>query len=142
MAYAYSSRYNENVHKTRRGQIALSTVILIGGVSIMIGVGIMVLVSSFLNSSYGYQAAERALAVAHSGSNDALLRLLRNKDLSGTYTITLKDGTASVTVTQGSGSATIVSQAVVSGYKRKVRTMVSINPVTGEVSLLSSSIAL
>ncbi|MFH1246260.1 MAG: hypothetical protein V1489_00605 [Candidatus Liptonbacteria bacterium] len=130
----------------RRGQVALSTVILIGGIAIIIGVGLVYLVSSFLNSSFGYQSAERALAAASSGTNDAMLRLVRNKDFqSSGYSIAVGSYSATVAVSQDNpvpGEATIVSQSVVSNYKRKVKTVVSVDQVTGEISILSSLITL
>ena len=48
----------------RRGQATLSLVFLVGGIVILIGVTLSVLVISLINSGYGFQAANRALARA------------------------------------------------------------------------------
>jgi hypothetical protein len=129
------------VNELRRGQAALAMTTLVGGFCIFVAVALAFLVFSFLNSSYGYQAAERAFAAASGGTSDALLRLQRNKDLDETYSLAVGDYNVSVTVTKDvpdNGETTIDSQAVVSGYKRKIRTVVNVNAETGEVSLRSS----
>jgi uncharacterized protein (UPF0333 family) len=129
-------------HLLRRGQAALSFVFLVGSIVVLVGVTVGFLASSFVNSVYGFVAAQRALAVADAGARDAHLRLLRNKDLSNTsgYSVPLGGDTASVTVTQNSpatGLVTAVSTATVSFHTRKLQLVFSVASSTGQVRLIS-----
>lgn len=129
-----------------RGQAALTMVLLVGGLSVFVGLGLAFLVASFMNTSAGYQASERAAAIAASGVSDALLQLARDKDFASSGYAVAADGySASVTVTQGipaAGNATIVSQATVSRYKRKMETVVAIDGETGEATIVRSQFQL
>lgn len=124
------------------GQAALSLVFLIGGVLVLIGVTLSFVVISFLNATYGFQAANRALGVATAGVEDALLQLARNKDFSvpSGYSMPLGAASAAVKVTQGApaaGLATILSQAVVGSHERKLQVVVSVSAATGRVHVVS-----
>ncbi len=106
------------------------------------GVTLGFLASSFVNSTFGFTAAQRALAIADAGARDAYLRLLRNKDLSSPsgYTMPLGTDSALVTVTQGSpatGLVTVVTTATISFHTRKVQFVASVTSSTGQISLVS-----
>jgi len=127
---------------SKRGQAALSFVFLIGVIVLSIGVAVAFLANSFLNSGYGYQAANRAMAVASAGAEDALMRLARNKDFSSvsSYSVPVSSSSASVTVNQNSpaaGQAKIVSSATVFFQQRKIQVVVSVDGTTGQISLIS-----
>ncbi|MBI2888636.1 MAG: hypothetical protein HYY10_01805 [Candidatus Liptonbacteria bacterium] len=127
---------------TRRAQAALSFVFLVGSIVILIGVTLGFLASSFVNSTYGFTAAQRALSIADAGARDAYLRLLRNKDLSSPsgYAVPLESDSAQVTVTQDSpttGLVTVVSVATISFHTRKVQFIASVTTSTGQISLVS-----
>ncbi|MBI2623602.1 MAG: hypothetical protein HYW65_03445 [Candidatus Liptonbacteria bacterium] len=124
------------------GQAALSFVFLVGSIVILVGVTLGFLASSFVNSSFGYTAAQKALTLADAGIRDAKLRLLRNKDLSSPsgYSMPLGDGSsAQVTVTQNSpstGLVTVVSTATLSFHTKKIQAIFSVTSSTGQVSLV------
>lgn len=108
----------------------------------VIGVSLTFVVLSFITSGYGFQSSNRALAVAAAGVDDAIIKLVRNKDFSAAspYDVPVGTYTASVTVAQNtpvSGQATIVSTAAVAAYKRKIQAVVAVNPTTGQVHLIS-----
>ncbi len=129
-------------HWPERGQAALSLVFLIGGIVLAIGISLAFVVLSFINSSYGFQAANRALAAATTGAEDALLKLVRDKDFSAAspYTISVGGQTASVTVTQNSpatGQAKILAWATVSRYQRKIQVIAAVASSTGLVNVVS-----
>lgn len=131
----------------KSGQATLTTVLLIGTLTVFVGASLTFLVFRFLNASFGFQASERAFAAASGGKEDALLRLARDKtfEAPGGYTVSVGAYQATVTVTQNSpvaGEATILSRAIVSGYERKLETIVSIDTRTGEVSVRESHITL
>ncbi|MBI4085509.1 MAG: hypothetical protein HY432_03340 [Candidatus Liptonbacteria bacterium] len=131
-----------NFSFSRKGQSALSFVILVGLITLSMGVTIALLSSGFINSGYGFQAANHAIALAYAGAEDALMKLARNKDFSSpsAYSVPVGSESASVTVTQNSptsGKATIVSTASYSFWQRKVQTIVSVNSTTSEINVIS-----
>ena len=127
---------------SRRGQAALSFVFLIGIMVLSIGVTVAFLAASFLNSGYGFQAANRAMAVATAGAEDALMILARNKDFTSVspYSVPVGGDSASVTVAQNSpvvGQAKIISSSSAFFQQRKIQVVVSINGTTGQATVVS-----
>ncbi len=88
----------------KRGQAALSFVFLVGIIILSIGVTVAFLAASFLNSGYGFQAGNKAMALASAGIEDALIKLVRNKDFSSVspYSVPIGNDSASVTINQNS----------------------------------------
>ncbi len=124
----------------RKGQAILSLIFLIGGIVVLIGLTLAFLATSFVNSVYGYRAAQRAGAVAASGAYDALMQLARNQSFSSPgYALTVGSDSATVAVTQNSaaGTATIVSAATVSLSTKTVRAVVAENTSTGQTFVVS-----
>ncbi|RJQ29859.1 hypothetical protein C4571_00345 [Candidatus Parcubacteria bacterium] len=126
----------------RGGQTALSFVFLIGAIVVLIGTTLAFLTVSFVNSSFGFQASQRAAGIAFSGASDGVFQLVRDRnfaDVTG-YVVPVGGDSAVITVTQNSpvsGQATIVSTASASIYQRKVRVVVSVHSTTGQVTVLS-----
>lgn len=132
--------------ESRRGQAALSLVFLTGGIIVLIGVSLAFLAISFINSSFGFQSANKALAAASAGVNDAMLQLTRNKSFVKScfdnYCVpsSCVQGDAAVAVTQNSpspGLVTIESQATSFVSQRKIKAIVSVNASTTQVNLIS-----
>ena len=132
----------------RKGQAALSLVFLTGGIIVLIGLSLAFLAISFINSSFGFRSANKALAVASAGVNDVLLQLVRNKAFpSQSYCVPsppptppCDKGSANVTVSQNipsSGLVTIESQATSFASRRKIKVIVSISSTTTQVNLVS-----
>lgn len=126
----------------KKGQAALSFVFLIGVIIISIGATLAFLAASFLSSGYGFQAANRALAVASAGAEDGLVKLVRNKDFSAptAYSVPVGSDSANVTINQNapvSGQATIVSSATIFFRQRKVQVVAAINSTTSKVDVVS-----
>jgi hypothetical protein len=124
------------------GQAILSLVLIVGGIVAFVSVTLAFIVLNFVNSSSGFVKANRALATASAGIQDATLRLVRNKDFTSPtpYTISLGPYSAAVTVVQGSpnpGQVTVVSDAIVSFYERKVQAVFAVGSSTGETQLIS-----
>lgn len=130
------------------GQGALYLVLLVGGTSVLVGVTLAFLVSSLAITTGGSQAANRALATASSGARDAMIQLIRNRSFSpGTYCSpefscppVVPDGVAQVTVERDqpfAGYLRITSRGSFRGNQRKIEAVVTINPTTSEVTLVS-----
>ncbi len=123
----------------------MALVFLIGSIIILLGVTIALLVSSSIDTSYGYQNVQAAEGVATAGAEDALLQLDRNVCFSPSpnpYTLTVGSSTASVTVTQSNpstctGTITVLSTATVTNRTRKVNVTVVQDPITGQLELTS-----
>lgn len=128
----------------KAGQAALGMVLLIGGVIVLIASTMAFLVFSYLNSTFGYQASQRAYAAAASGADDGVMRLLRNKDFSSAgYSLPVGSSTATVSITQNSPASrqvTIDSQATVSFYSRRIKTIADVNATSGEVTVISRTL--
>ena len=124
-----------------RGQAFLALILLIGGIAVLVGLTLAPLVSSFVDTGYGYQSSVQAEAVANSGVEDALLQISRNADFfSSGYSVAAGSSTATVAVTQDSPSAglvTILSTATVSNRTTKVNVVVAVNASTSQATVVS-----
>jgi hypothetical protein len=132
---------SRSMFRDSSGQVVLSLVFLIGAIIVLAGVALAFLVISFINSTYGYQIAERAKAAAASGVYDALLRLDRNKDLASSgYSVPVGADSAVVSVVQGAPSAGLVTVTSVSTIllrQRRIRAVVSRDSISGFISVVS-----
>ena len=134
-------RKNNLSKKDATGQAFLSTVLIIGGVLIVIAAGVAVFAATFVDSGYGLQASNRAESVATAGANDAYLRLVRVSSFSfpGGYPVSMPEGNATVFVTQNSpvaGEVTVTSTVTIGGRTRKINAVFGINSSTGQVTSL------
>ncbi len=84
--------------KFTRGIAALPLVLMIGSLITEITVALMV--SNFLltQSEAGLSASSEAFLAAQAGYQDAFMRIIRNKEYSGSYTLTFPDSAVDVTV--------------------------------------------
>ena len=144
-------RINYNLQPTTynlfRGQAALSLIFLIGGIALLVAITLSLVAINFLNSTFAFQSANRAMAFATSGAEDALVQLNRNSSFAspGGYTVPAgcEVGTANcatVLVTQnspGANQATIMSTATSFASQRKIQVVVSIDPNTGQLNMVS-----
>lgn len=119
----------------------LPLVIMIGLVIVELGVAMAFLVYFSNLSSYGTRLAQEALFGARSGVNDAILRIIRNKDFMGTYSsITVGRATVTVSVVKDqpdTNQTTITSTGIALIRQKKYQAVVSIDPNTATVSLVS-----
>lgn len=119
----------------------LPLVIMIGLVIVELGVAMAFLVYLSNMSSYGTRLAQEALFGARSGVNDAILRIIRNKDFMGTYSsITVGRATVTVSVVKDqpdTNQTTITSTGIALIRQKKLQAIVSIDPNTATVSLVS-----
>ncbi len=128
--------------QSRKGQGFLAVVLLVGGVVVAIGAFLAFLAFSSTDSSYGLQSSQGAEAAASSGAEDALLQLARNGSFSNTsgYSVQVGANTAIVTVNQNTpstGFVTVLSTATVSQRTKKITVVLSENPQTNQVTVVS-----
>lgn len=114
-----------------RGIVSLATVLVIALFLFSIGILIGVQSGSSIFAGFAGQNAEIAQALAEAGIQDGTLKLARDQDYAGSYTLTQTDGsTIDVTVTQGSPvviSATSTVSQPLGILKRSVRASVTID---------------
>lgn len=115
-----------------------------GNVSIML-VLIIILLSTLTTAAVGLAISttrdtttmtlgERALTVAESGAENAILSLLRNPSYTGESNLSIGPGSATITVT-GSSPLLITSTGVVGDITRAIRVQATI--VAGQLTVAS-----
>lgn len=127
--------------KSEKGQIALPIVLLIGGIVVEIGIISASFSYILISSGYGERLSAIALAAAHSGIQDAFLKLARNKDIhisSSAYDFPYSLGRpttkAKVKVEKlGAGRRKITSTGEALLRKRKLEGFLSVNETTGKL---------
>lgn len=119
----------------------LPLVIMIGLVIVELGVAMAFLVYLSNLSSYGTRLAQEALFGSRSGVNDAILRVIRDKDWSSAgYNITVGRATVTIIVEKNvpdTNQDKITSTGTALIRQKKLQAVVSIDPNTATVSLVS-----
>lgn len=128
MKYNIKEIRNLNI-KDKKGQAALSLVLLVGGTVVLIAATLFFLVISFLNATFGFQAANQAWGLAISGANDALLQLVRNPMMDDTvYDFEVSGNPVKVEILRGcywdSGSV-LCFQSDSSGIKKPYQVVIN-----------------
>lgn len=103
------------VYKSGQALVLLIVVMVVGTVITSAAV-IFAIVN--LKAASNLQSGEEAYAIAESGAENGILRLVRNPAYTG-ETLTVGSGQAVITVS-GSGNLTIVSEGVRGNFRRKV----------------------
>jgi hypothetical protein len=132
----------KNYHE--KGIALLPAVLMIGIIVVELGVALAFVIYLSNLSSYGARLSQEALYAARAGANDAVLRTVRDKDfpLEGydDYMITIDRASVEITIDKnvpGTNQNTITAVATVLTRKKTMEAIVSINPTTGEVSIIS-----
>jgi hypothetical protein len=103
------------------GAASLPSIIAVGLLILVIGVSITAISMSESFVSVGSAQSATALSYAELGAKDALVRIARNKNYSGTYSLNMVasgcnapyDGCAEVTVTSGTGNFAAANPKIV-----------------------------
>lgn len=136
--------------KKNNGVAALPTMLLIGGIIAEIGIAGAFISYLYSQSSFGIRLSEEALSAAQSGIQDAIIKIIRNKDFSSAgYNLTINNKSANIIVCKDSRSASINCDTLNSGKseitstgaaltkRKKLRAIVNVNSSTGEVKVES-----
>lgn len=129
-----------------RGVAVLPLVIIASFLFLIIGMTI-VFVAFFENqSAFSARKTEEARAAAAAGINDALRRLLLYPAFEGSYSLAVGNNTADVLVVQNVSancssfllnSICIESLGKAQNRQSKIRAMISVNPETGQLIIVS-----
>lgn len=136
---------------TNKAMVALPTILFIGGLIVEISLA-GIFVSYYLSQSgFGIKRSSEALAAAQAGIEDALLRIVRNKNFldNDGYELPVGNTSANIVVcrdsktvdtlcdTLNNGKSEITSTGTSFLKKRKLRAIVNINSATGEIKVES-----
>ncbi|MBI4991747.1 MAG: hypothetical protein HZB99_00825 [Candidatus Harrisonbacteria bacterium] len=132
--------------KCFHGVAALPTVLLLGG--LIMEIMIAATLSSYLlvSSEFGIRLGSRALFAARSGIQDALIRVVRDKNFtSSSYTLPVGNYSVEVSVCKdlpepicvGDGKHKITAVGTAENRSRKLEAIVSVDSATGEARLQS-----
>lgn len=122
------------------GVAILPLTLLISGLIIIISATIA-LTNYLLNyNSAVLKYSSEALAAAKSGIEDAIMKIIRNNNYSGSFTLTIGQANVNVTVLSNdpmAGKDTIISLAVVRSIQKKLKAIVNIDAMTTQVNIES-----
>ncbi len=140
----------------KKGIIALPTILLVSGIVLEISIALALISFFLLQSGAGVKFSLEALASAQGGIDDAIIRIVRNKDLGGltaySYTLTMDNRhQANIVICknfkiannscdinqQNPGKTDIISLGKVFGKNRRLEAFVNVNSATGEVKVES-----
>lgn len=125
-----------------RGIVSLATVLVIALFLFSIGILIGIQSGSSVFSGFAGKNAEIAQALAEAGVQDAILKLARNKDYAGSYTLTQSSSSIiDISVTQGTPVVVVATSTVTQPLgvlKRSLRASVTIDG-NGVITSVSKS---
>lgn len=135
---------------SREGQTAFVLILTIAAIAILVGLATAFFAISFVNTGFAFQVSQRAEALANGYAEDGLQLLLRNSLPSGSGNQNYAPsgstdfGPYSGTVTIQNPSqvsprreASILSTMTLRGYTRTVQVVASVDPITGQVAVIS-----
>lgn len=127
-----------------RGIAVLPVMLLIGAIIVEIAIvgGILAFYAS--TSNLAIRTSQEALFTARSGVEDALIKVVRDKDFipsSNPYPLSINSGvattTASISITSPAAQRTIIATSTVFRRTKTVRAVVNVDSSTGKVDVVS-----
>ena len=123
----------------KKGIAALITVLSLGGLIFTISMASAIIAFWANQNIKSIRDSNKAYYASYSGVQDALIKLERNKDFTGSFNLSI-NGTndVSVVVSFASGQATINSTSTLSQINKKLQTVADINATTGLITPTST----
>jgi len=135
-----------NLTFRQSGFASLPVILLIGGMLVELGITGAFIAYFLSQSGLGVRLSQDALSAAQAGVQDALIRIVRDKNFnpsSNPYAISVGNSSAQITVCKdtcaGSNKFQIDSLGTAFNKKRKIRAIIGVNNLTGEVKLESEN---
>lgn len=122
-----------------RGIAFLPTILILSAVIVELGIAGTLLVYLLNNVNLGARLSAEALAAAQAGTEDGIIRVIRDKNYSNVAGYILDVGDRSVTVTvckdicAGVGKHLITSRGKAINKFRQLEAVLEVNPITGEM---------
>ncbi len=137
-----------------KGAATLPIILLVGGLVVEIGIAGIFIAYFLSQSGFGVKLSNEAFAASQAGIQDAIMKIVRNKNLDYTtsgspYTLNIGNRSAQVTIckdfktvstscdTANTGKDEITSLGSALTKRRKLQVIVNINSITGEVDIES-----
>ena len=124
----------------------LPVILLIGGMLMEIGIAGAFVAYFSSQSGFGVRLSQDAFAMAQTGIRDAMIKIVRDKNFNPSpnpYTITVGKNSVQVSVCKdtcaGAGKFQVDSTGVASVKQHKIRAVINVNALTGEVKLESEN---
>lgn len=129
----------------KKGVVVLPTVLMLGGVIVVIALSGALLMYLLTSGTYGRRLSAHALAAARGGIQDGMIRVVRNSAFTAStpYEILIGPYKATVTVTTiVSGSPELLTKEIISqgsarSRHRRLRAVVEINTSNGAAKTMS-----
>ena len=122
-----------------RGVAALVTVLSLGTLIFTVSFATAILTFWSIKGIDSNRKSLNAYYTASSGIQDALIKLERNKDFSGSFNLSVNStNDVSVSVSNNDNSATITSTALSGEINKKIQTITDINTTTGLITPTST----
>jgi len=127
------------------GVSALPTILLITAIIIEVSVVSAVIATTLSNTRFSERLGAEALSAANAGAHDAMIRVIRFKDCPSdpdlecpsAYSLAVGSRSADITISAGAGTITIVSTGIALSRQKRVRVILGVDSVTGEVATQS-----
>ncbi len=125
-----------------RGIVALPAILIIGGIIVEIGLAGILVAYLVSQSGFGVKMSAEAMAAAQAGVNDAIMKVVRDKNFftGASTTLAVGDRSAEVSVSFNNplaGKTTVFSIGSAFNKKRKLKALLNVNSITGEVKIES-----
>jgi len=137
-------RFSGQSFNQRRGVATLPVILLIGGLITEISIAGAFIAYFLSQSGFGIKLSEEALAAAQAGAQDAMIRIVRNKNFNPSpnpYTITIGNVSAQITVCKdtcaGINKFQVDSLGISFNKRRQIRAIIHVDNLTGKVELES-----
>ncbi len=134
----------------KKGFIALPLIILISGIVLEVALSLALISYYLVQISFGGKSSNEALSAAQTGIDDAVIRIVRNKDFSSSYTLSIDNikktdvvvcsNSKTTTIncdTYNSGKDEITSTGKFFNRNRRLRAFVNVDNEKGEISVES-----
>jgi hypothetical protein len=130
--------YIARLISAEQGVVSLGALLLIGAITVEIGLVGMLLVFLLNSTNLGVRLSAEAFAAASSGIDDGLLRIIRN-DYTGvsSYQISVGNAGAAITILVNGQKRQITSTGSIFTKKRNLVAVAEVHPVTGRVHIES-----
>jgi len=131
----------------RNGFASLPVILLIGGMLVEIGIAGAFVAYFLSQSGFGVKSSQDAFAAAQAGIQDAMIKIVRDKNFNtypNSYTISVGSNSAQVSVCKdtcaaGVNKSQVDSTGSASIKRRKIRAIIGVNSLTGEIKLESEN---
>ncbi|MBS3903324.1 MAG: hypothetical protein KGZ30_03050 [Anaplasmataceae bacterium] len=123
-----------------KGQAALATVFLIGGVIVLFALTLAFLALRITATTFSAESSSKALAAATAGAEDAVIKVIRNPGYQEEYSFAVNANTTTTVsvVKDGLTNQTIViASSTVGSSKRSVQVVIGVSSSTGRVDVIS-----